>query len=139
MNQFVLDASVALGWFVDQPAPALAVRVRRSLAGGARALVPFFWHLELANGLLVAERRKLIGSEDTDRCVAELEYLLLSVIQTRPDVVSIRNAIATSRSCRIPPYDAVYLDLARQERIPLATLDQKLRIAAASAGVEVIR
>jgi predicted nucleic acid-binding protein len=139
VSQFVLDASVALSWFVDQPAPALAVRVRHSLAGGgARALVPFFWHLELANGLLVAERRNLIGIDDTERCVAEIEYLLLSVIETRSDVVPLRNAIATSRSCRIAPYDAVYLDLARREGIPLATLDQKLRTAAIAAGVRVI-
>jgi len=36
-------------------------------------------------------------------------------------------------------YDAVYLDLARRERLPLATLDEKLRAAAARAGVELLR
>ncbi|MGH9575733.1 MAG: type II toxin-antitoxin system VapC family toxin [Candidatus Acidiferrales bacterium] len=139
MIQFVLDASVALGWFVDEPATDLALRVRRMLRGGSRALVPFFWHLEFSNGVLVAERRKLIDRDGADRFVDEIEYLLLSVIETRGDVVPLRDAIAASRSYRIAPYDAAYLDLARREGIPLATLDQKLQLAAVSAGVAVIR
>jgi predicted nucleic acid-binding protein len=32
-------------------------------------------------------------------------------------------------------YDALYVDLARQEGLPLATLDKSLRAAAAKAGV----
>jgi predicted nucleic acid-binding protein len=35
-------------------------------------------------------------------------------------------------------YDAAYLELAVRRRMPLATLDEVLRKAAASAGVEVI-
>ncbi|HKV49479.1 MAG TPA: type II toxin-antitoxin system VapC family toxin [Candidatus Acidoferrales bacterium] len=113
--------------------------MRQLPVGAGRALVPFFWHIELANGLLVAERRKLISGDDADRFVSEIEYLLLSVIETRGDVVPLRDAIAASPSCRIAPYDAIYLDLARREGIPLATLDQKLQLAAVSAGVSVIR
>lgn len=139
MTQFVLDASVALGWFIDQPVPAVALRVRKSLLDGAKALVPFFWHLEIANGFLVAERRKLITSDDVNRCVSEIEYLLASVIETRGDAISIRKAISVSRSHRIAAYDAIYLDLARSERMPLATLDQKLRTTAMAAGINVVR
>ena len=55
MIRFVLDASVALAWFVDHPVAAYAVRVRKSLARDARALVPGLWHLEMANRFAVAE------------------------------------------------------------------------------------
>lgn len=138
MNQFVLDASVALAWFVDQTPAALAVRVRQMLVGGGRALVPFFWHLEVANGLLVAERRHLSTSDDTDEAVTQIEQLLLSVIETRGQPIFLRDAVSTARSYGIAPYDAGYLDLAREKRIPLATLDEKLRIAAITAGIAVI-
>ena len=65
MTRFVLDASVALAWFVDHPVAAYAVRVRKSLARDAQAVVPGLWHLEMANGLAVAERRGILTSANS--------------------------------------------------------------------------
>ena len=39
---------------------------------------------------------------------------------------------------RLTLYDAVYLELAIREHLPLATLDQRLRRAAAAAGVNLL-
>ena len=64
MNRFVLDASVALAWFVNNPVPPYALRVRQLLLDGARALVPALWQLEMANGLAVAERRRILAPPD---------------------------------------------------------------------------
>ena len=48
-------------------------------------------------------------------------------------------ALTTARTFRLAAYDAAYLEVARRERLPLATLDGALRTAAAHAGVELVR
>ena len=58
MTSFVLDASVALAWVLDNPVPVYALEVRQELFRGKRGLVPALWHLEIANGLAMAERRR---------------------------------------------------------------------------------
>jgi hypothetical protein len=45
-----------------------------------------------------------------------------------------RGAQADARSFQLRAYDAVYLELARREGWPLATLDKRLRTAAASGN-----
>jgi predicted nucleic acid-binding protein len=139
MSGFVLDASVAVGWFVDQPISPLAVHVRDSLLGGSKAIVPAFWHLEVANGLLVAERRGLVSAEDTEQSVAYLEQLLRSAIETDVRFVRVSQAADMARRTGLTPYDVAYLDLCRAERAPLATLDQRQKAAAVRAGVELLR
>jgi predicted nucleic acid-binding protein len=140
VNRFVLDASVALGWFLDQPTPDLAVRIRESLlAGDSTAIVPSFWHLEIANVLVVAERRGLTSIQDVDTFIAYLEGLLVSAIESRSEPTPVRAAVEFARQYELTPYDAVYLALAQEEGIALATLDQKLRAAATRAGVHVVR
>ena len=136
MIRFVLDASVALAWFVDNPVAAYAVRVRKSLARDARALVPGLWHLEMANGFAVAERRGILTSANSTAGIAAIEQLLLQSIENSADFVSLRQVLTTARDFQLSAYDAVYLDTARRERLPLATLDRRLLLAAQRAGVE---
>jgi predicted nucleic acid-binding protein len=135
--RFVLDASVALAWFVDNPVAAYAVRVRKSLARDARALVPALWHLEMANGLAVAERRGVLTSANSTAAVAAIEQLLVQSIENSADFISLRRVLATARDFQLTAYDAAYLYTARRERLPLATLDRRLLSAAQQAGVEV--
>ena len=54
---FVLDCSVALSWCFLDEREAYALDVLRSLAK-TRTVVPAVWPLEVANGLLMGERRK---------------------------------------------------------------------------------
>ena len=139
MTRFVLDASVALRWFLSNPVPAYARRVRRLILDGARAVVPAIWHLEMANGLAVAERRRIVTAADADQSLTDIEGLLGQAIESDPALVSVRQALTTARTFQLSAYDAVYLDVARRERLPLATLDEDLRAAAARAGVALIR
>ena len=137
MKRFVLDASVALAWFVDHPVPSLARQASRALVSGARALVPSLWHLETANGLAVAARRHVLTAEDVGLCVAQIDQLLSQAIDTQADFVSVREALAAALGHDLSAYDAVYLEMARRERLPLATLDQQLRHSARRAGVSL--
>jgi len=138
MKTFVLDASVALGWTLDNPVPATATRARQSLLSGTRALVPALWHLEIANGLVVAERRGILTASDAMLALLQLEQLCAQALEVEADMVPIRQAFITARTYQLSAYDSVYLDLALRVRLPLATLDVPLRKAAAKAGVELL-
>lgn len=138
MKAFVLDASVALGWTLDNPVPASATRARQALLSGTRALVPALWHLEVANGLAVAERRGILTASDAMLALLQLEQLCAQALEVEADMVPIRQAFITARTYQLSAYDSVYLDLALRVRLPLATLDVPLRKAAAKAGVELL-
>jgi len=137
LKRFVLDASVALAWFLDHPAPAYAVEIRQSFLENVRAIVPALWHLEMANALVVAERRRLLKPEDMSLALARLEQLTIQSIETRSDFWSMRQALKTAREFQLSAYAGVYLETARAENLPLATLDKSLRSAAVRAGVDL--
>ena len=139
MTRFVLDASVALRWFLDHPVSAYADRVKQQMLAGARAVVPSLWHLEVANGLAVAERRGVLTAADVDECVADIENLLAQAIETDRGLIPLGPALQTARRFGLSAYDAAYLNVARQERLPLATLDERLRRAAAASGVRLFK
>jgi predicted nucleic acid-binding protein len=134
-----VDASVALAWLVDKPVSPYAIHVQNSLDAGARGLVPVLWHLEMANGLVVATRRKDLTAEDADKGLEFIEQMLVYAIESDAAPVSVRNIFATARTQQLSAYDAAYLTLARREGLPLATLDQRLRAAAKTAGVELFQ
>ena len=139
MKRFVLDASVALAWFIDHPVAPYASRVKRLLLSGNRAVVPALWQLEVTNGFLVAERRGTLPSLDTSQALHNLEIMLAQVIEHSQETVSMRRILALAREFRLTAYDAAYLDTARGLHLPLATLDSRLAHAAANAGVELLR
>lgn len=132
---FVLDASVALAWCFRDEGGDYPARVLDALRGG-EAVVASHWTLEVSNGLLVAERRGRIGSQEGARVVR----LLLALPIVVDPVERSRALTATYRLARtrsLSSYDAAYLELAGRLGVPLATLDEDLREAAAAEGVEV--
>jgi predicted nucleic acid-binding protein len=137
VTRFVLDASVALAWLLDDPVPAYALQVKSRLRN-ARPLVPSLWILEVANVLAVGERRGNLTSDQVARSTRLVEQLLGETIETINSIVTFRQVLATARSFRLTACDAVYLETARCEGVPLATLDRALRAAAPKAGVELL-
>jgi predicted nucleic acid-binding protein len=138
MKRFVLDASVALAWFLDRPTAQHADHVRRLLLRGSRAVVPALWQLEVANGFTSAERRGILTPSDTTEALQSLEVVVGQAIETSPDPISIRHAVHAAREFRLTAYDAVYLETALRQKLPLATLDRQLLGAASKAGVEIL-
>jgi predicted nucleic acid-binding protein len=139
LTRFVLDASVALAWVLDNPVPAYASRVEKTLLGGQRGIVPALWHLEVANGLAMAERRRDLGSADIEHALVLLRAAASRAIDTETNLIAIEEALKTARAYRLTAYDAVYLNLARDQNLPLATLDQALREGANKAGVKLLQ
>jgi hypothetical protein len=56
-GEFILDCSVTMAWYFKDEAHAYAKAVRRSLIG-VDAVVPGLWPLEVANILVLGERRQ---------------------------------------------------------------------------------
>ena len=96
--------------------------------------VPPLWPLEVANVLLVAERRRRITRGDVARFLDLLADLPLAVA-ARVAVDDMSALVGLGRDHALSAYDAAYLHLALQEHLPLATRDRALRAAARSAGV----
>lgn len=134
----MLDASVALSWFLDRPASSYAVRVKRELLAGARAVVPALWQAEMANGLVIAERRRVLTASDVNNCLTDLEMLQAHAIETSPRRPTMRQTLTIARAYQLSAYHALYLDTAQGEQISLSTLDNALRTAAQRAGVELL-
>jgi predicted nucleic acid-binding protein len=139
VRTFVLDASIALAWFVDDPVPSYALRIRDLMVGGNKGLVPSLWALEMANGLLMAGRRGKLTSAEVDQGLGQLEAVVAAGIEIDPVAVqTVREAFVPAHVHQLTAYDAVYLELARREGLPLATLDKGLRTAAAKAGIQAM-
>jgi predicted nucleic acid-binding protein len=133
---FVVDASVALSWcFEDERTPATKALLER--AGETGAVAPQHWPAEVLNGLMMAERRQRI---DADRRRHLGDFLRDLPVALDPDTASqLWGATQTlAGRFRLTVYDAIYLELAQRKQLALATLDQELCRAAASAGVEVL-
>ncbi len=85
----------------------------------------------------IAERRGRIDSDQRQRLAGFLRDLPVTI-----DVETAGQAwAATSRLAavhRLTIYDAAYLELAQRLSLPLATLDTKLRAAAAALGITLL-
>jgi predicted nucleic acid-binding protein len=137
VSRFVLDGSTALAWCFEDEQDADAMKVRSGLDGG-EAVVPPIWPLEVLNGFLMAERRRRIGPADTNRFLALLAELPITVVSS-DDIGRWPELAARARHKRLTAYDGAYLDLALQLGLPLASSDEDLRAAAAAAGVKLYR
>ena len=132
----VLDASLALAWCFEGEATAETNAIRDGL-NGTYAVAPAIFALEVANTLVVAERRKRITRRDIARFISLLETLDLR-LDASDSERAFGDILDLARQLRLTTYDAAYLDLAMRQRVPLATRDQALRTAAQSCGVEAL-
>jgi len=133
---FILDSSVALAWCFRDEATAASDALLESLPTG-RAIVPSLWLVEVANVLVVGERR---GRLDPARSAAFLEMIAALPIEIDPSSADRRPAplMALARAHRLTAYDAAYLDLALRRNLPLATRDTALARAAEAAGAALL-
>ncbi len=137
MPDFVLDASLTVAWCFEDEATPFTEGVYDQIRAGAESLVPAIWPSEVANALRTAERRGRITTTDADAFLAMLLTLPVTVAVSSPER-TFAAIMAVARAYQLTVYDALYLDVARQEGLPLATLDQALRDAATSLGIPLV-
>lgn len=133
---FVLDASVALAWHFEDEALEYADRVLDRLQEDD-AFVPAVWPLEVANGLLAAERRRRLSAADVAQAQAILSDLPVTVNELALED-ALGPVLDLARAHSLSAYDAAYLDLAMREGLSLATQDNHLRAAAMRVGVALV-
>lgn len=127
---FVLDASVAASWAFPDEAKGAATKALDRLRTD-EAHVPSLWWFEIRNTLIAGERRNRISLAATTSFLSDLDYL--KIIQDRTPQSARVPTIA--RHYKLSVYDAAYVELAERMRLPLATLDRALHLAASQAGV----
>lgn len=132
-KQFVLDCSVVLAWAFEDEADAYAESVGDAMQD-ARAFVPSLWPVEVANCLLVGERRKRTTEVKVLQFLAEVRTMSI-VVDEQTALRAWRETLVLARTYQLSAYDATYLELASRRNLPLATLDDKLKAAASSVGV----
>jgi predicted nucleic acid-binding protein len=132
----VVDASIALTWcFEDEVTEATeAIGTRVDSEG---AVVPDLWRLEVANALMLAERRGRLKRSNMEQRL-ELLAALPIAIDANTASRTWTDTLLLARAERLTLYDAAYLELAIRRDVELATLDRDLRRAARKMGVAVV-
>lgn len=134
MTSLVLDASLALQWFLeDENDRQYSLQVLAKLSE-TRAVVPTLWFFEVGNGLIMAHRRKRISLAQLQNYLGMLKPLPIDAA----DMSDVLELPALALQYGLTNYDAAYLGLAMKLKLPLATTDQQLLTAAASAGVDCV-
>lgn len=135
MSSFVLDASMALGWILDKPIPPRANQVRQRLRQTV-ALVPSLWHYEVTNVLVMARRTRHITEAELASLLEDIEAWK-NFVSVEP-VVRPRQLAEIAQGTGLTVYEAAYIEVALRHRLPLATLDKELEVAARKAGVNLL-
>lgn len=130
---FVLDTSVALGALFKDEQDSYSLAVLDTLQDVV-AVVPPLWHLELGNILGRALKAGRITSSGLAESWERLGALGIRTIPTADDA---RLWAERSIEWDLTSYDCCYLELARQQRLPLATKDAPLASAARRIGVNI--
>jgi predicted nucleic acid-binding protein len=122
---FIVDASVGFAWIYEGQATPETDGLLNQVAAGATVVVPALWFLEMANVLLVAQRRHR-----------------LTAIQFTIDEEGTRHAFGITSELAekhgLTIYDATYLELASRRSLPLASRDKALKTAARRCGVKAL-
>jgi predicted nucleic acid-binding protein len=119
----VVDASVAVKWFLPEPGEAAAQAV---LAGGEKLTAPALIRVEVAAGITRKARLGEIENRDAARAVSLwFRSLADGVVTLAPDEADLDEAAALALALRHPLQDCLYLALAVRLDARLVTADRR--------------
>ncbi len=133
---WVVDSSLALAWALPDETSKEADRFLSRLSIKSNLWVPALWWYEMANALLMAQRRKRLGEAERIRLMELYRRLPIrtdGVLDS--DIVWRLQTLAIEYN--LSAYDAAYLELAQRKGLGLATVGRSLRGAAQKAGMKV--
>ncbi len=125
-----------MAWCFRDERNAYAHRLLRRLDDEA-AVVPSIWLLEVANGLLVAQRRGRLSRAEVTQVGVLIADLPITWRETSLEQ-ALGSVLDLAGTHELSAYDASYLELAMGEGLPLATQDAALRAAAQRVGVSLV-
>jgi predicted nucleic acid-binding protein len=134
LSYFILDCSISASWCLKDESNDEANKILDHLEE-IRALVPSIWPVEMANVLVVAERRGRISAADAARAIEILLCLPIETDNSNLENLGLIRLLA--REHKLSAYDASYLELAQRTGFPIATLDHAIQAAARKCGVSL--
>lgn len=123
--KYVMDASTGMKWLIDEPDSDKARQLRTEYRIGIHELLaPELFSIEIANALVMAERRSRIPAGDGTILLADLLTTLPLLRPARIRLLSRAYEIADRTGTTV--YDCLYIALAERENCELVTADDKL-------------
>lgn len=132
----VLDASLFVAWLLNEPRHTPEEAVWDTLAAET-VLVPSHWPNEIANALRRAVRTKRLGTEEIAPVAARVSTFDIGFAEPTP-VEAIADLANDALHYGLSAYDMIYVRLARDHRLPLATVDQAMRAAAQRLDIPLL-
>ncbi|RUR75084.1 type II toxin-antitoxin system VapC family toxin [Chlorogloeopsis fritschii PCC 9212] len=119
MSRYVLDASIAIKWFLPE---VYSEAARRLIANEHTFLVPDFFFAEVANVLWKRVRRGEDTAKNARQTLADLNAIPLEIYLSQPLMpLALDIALETDRAV----YDSLYLALAVTQKCQMLTADEK--------------
>ncbi len=116
----VVDASVALKWFVEEDGSRQAAAL---LTGGDSLIAPDLIVPEVCNACWKLVRRQLMRPAQQQLAIARLPMILDELV---PTSLLAHRSVAIANQLDHPAYDCFYLVLAEQRSGTLITADRRL-------------
>lgn len=140
MTRFVLDSSVAIAWFFPEGEKErlyAACVLRMIIESGAKVYVPPLFHIEFGEFLLRRRRTKeaKFSQARLNSAINDMDALGISTVISQ---VSYREIIQYGIDYHMQGKDVPFLHLAKEQELPLASLDGGQIQAAKQNGVEVV-
>ena len=125
MATFVIDASIAAAWFLEDEQDKRADDALFHLGSGQGFVPSLFWH-EVRHLMIKAARRGRTTLERAQSHIRSIRELELQDCGSGVD----DQVIGLAESHGLSAYDACYLALSIEKKCPLLTLDNRLLAAA---------
>ena len=120
MTGYVVDASVAVKWLVEEDHSNEAIGL---LDSGSRLVAPALLFAEAANALWAMPRRGEISADDMSDAVDTLRAAPVSLPTPMLELAAAASRLGTDLDH--PVYDCFYLALAIQTQYPVVTADKR--------------
>lgn len=133
MTKFVLDASVALKWTVDEPHSDIARQLRENFQNGVHELLaPDIFPYEIGHVFSKMHRQHKITAKEAELYVADV---LSTVPDLHPSLPLMQRALELSLQVRKGIWDCFYHALREQEDCQIITADTGMIINPRSSDV----
>lgn len=132
----VIDASLMIGWLIEEPEANRARHVYEAL-DEIPIVVPDHWPVEIGNALYVNIRRKRVQSESLDFVQSRFNTLAI-VIDAPVPTSEMAEITRVAVELELTVYDALYVRLAQNRDMTLATLDSAMRRAARQLNIPLL-
>jgi predicted nucleic acid-binding protein len=131
--KFVVDSSVVCSWVLPDESSSVAAAAFVHLQTSDAIAPDLLWH-EVRNVLMMARKRNRIDFDKACEGVKLLRGLSIFTRRSSSDDM----ILDLAERHQLTAYDAAYLALAIESKLPLATLDKQLIAAAARENVPLL-